>query len=182
MLFQLHPGWRDGLIYNRELVRWGEWWRLWTGHFLHFGWPHFITDTGLFLILGRLLERTYPWSTRSALILMPLFISGAMYWFDPGLSRYAGLSALNLGLLLFYALHRWQQNRLDWFWPAVLAIYIGEVVLEASEGHGHGGGMIRFDDPTVHVATSAHIAGGIYGVTLWFIQWRLDRSRAASSA
>ena len=172
LVIQLNPPWREVLIYDRHLIGAGEWWRIWTGHFIHFGWPHFVTDGGLFLILGRLIERDHPIATRTALFLMPLVISGAIFFFDPALSRYGGLSALNLGLLIYYALLGWQQNRFDWFWPAVLAIYVGEVVLEASQGHGHGGGMIRFDDPTIHVATSAHIAGGLYGLVLWLLQRR----------
>ena len=169
LVFQLNPAWRSVLIYDRGLIQAGEVWRLWTGHFIHFGWPHFITDGGLFLILGRLIERDHPVASRTALVLMPLVISGAIFLFDPGLARYGGLSALNLGLLLYYALLGWQHHRFDWFWPGVLAIYLGEVVLEATQSHGHGGGMIRFDDPTIHVATSAHIAGGLYGLGLWLL-------------
>lgn len=172
LVIQLHPAWRNLLIYDRRQIAAGEWWRLWTGHFIHFGWPHFITDGGLFLILGRLIERDHPLASRSALVLMPLVISGAIFLFDPGLARYGGLSALNLGLLIYYALLGWQHHRFDWFWPGVLAIYVGEVVLEATQGHGHGGGMIRFDDPTIHVATSAHLAGGLYGLTLWALSYR----------
>ena len=81
--------------------------------------------------------------------------------------RYGGLSAVNLGFLVFLACQGWQKNWFDWFWPAVLAIYVGEVVLEATVGHGHGGGMIQFDDPSIHVATDAHIASAVFGVALW---------------
>lgn len=146
LLFQLNPAWRSALIYDRNEINAGEVWRLWSGHFIHFGWPHFITDTGLFLILGRLLEQKYPTAMRCTLALMPLVISGALYWCDPMMTRYAGLSAVNLGILLFYAVQGWQKNRLDWFWPGVLAIYIGEVVLESFQGHGQGGGLIQFDE------------------------------------
>jgi len=180
LVFELNPTWRSALIYDRSQIQSGEVWRLWTGHFIHFGWPHFVADAGLFLILGRLLERKYPTAMRSATVLMPLVISGALYWFDPDLPRYAGLSAVNLGLLLFYAGQGWQRDRWDWFWPGILAIYIGEVILEATRGHGHGGGMIPFDDPTVHVATTAHVAGGLYGLALWL--WLLLRNRRKSSA
>ncbi len=172
LVLQLNRGWRDIFIYDRGLVGSGEFWRLWTGHFVHFGWPHFIADAGLFLILGRLLEREHPVALRLTTVLMPLMISGAIYFFDPGLVRYAGLSAVNLGLLLFYAAQGWQRAKVDWFWPSILAIYVGEVVYEATLKDGHGGGLIKFDDPTIHVATSAHIAGGVYGLGLWFVLWR----------
>lgn len=178
MVIQLNSAWRDALLYDRIAIAAGAWPRIWTGHFVHFGWPHFIADVGLFLILGRLLEREHPVAARLALVAMTAFISGVVFVFDPTMVRYGGLSALNLGLLVFLAGKGWQRNWSDWFWPAVLAIYIGEIVLETIARGGRGGGMIPFDDPTIHVATSAHIAGAIYGLALAAIAWlRRERKR-----
>lgn len=178
LAIQLNPAWRDALLYDRAEIAAGAWPRIWTGHFVHFGWPHFIADAGLFLILGRLLERDHPVAARLALVAMTAFISAVVFVFDPTMVRYGGLSALNLGLLVFLAGKGWQRNWSDWFWPAVLAIYIGEIVLETMAREGRGGGMIPFDDPTIHVATSAHIAGAIYGLALAAIAWlHRDRKR-----
>ena len=168
LLIQLNPVWRDVLLYNRTAIGGGEIWRLWTGHWVHFGWPHFVVDTGLFLILGWMLERPHRRATFIALVLMPLFVSLVLLFFDPAMERYAGLSALNLGLLLFLALQGWQRDWRDWFWPAVLVIYVAEVIFEIVSG-GAGGGMIKFDDPTVRVATSAHLASAIYAIGAWLI-------------
>jgi rhomboid family GlyGly-CTERM serine protease len=159
-------GGREMLIYDRSAIAGGEWWRLWTGHWVHFGWPHFLADTGLLLVLGWLVERTQPCLARLSLLLLPAAISAALFVFDPGLERYAGLSAYNLGLLLYYAGHGWRRNWTDWFWPAVLLIYAGELVLEIMVGGGAGGGMIPFDDPTVKVATIAHFAGVAGGLLM----------------
>ncbi len=166
LLVQLNPAWRDALLYDRPALAAGEWWRIWTGHFVHFGWPHFIADTGLLLILGWLLEARHPSFGRVGLCRRPAFIAAALYWLDPTMTRYGGLSAVNLGLLLFLALQGWQRNWTDWFWPAVLAIYVGEVIFEAVQG-GRGGGLIRFDDPGVRVATSAHLASAVYALLAW---------------
>jgi rhomboid family GlyGly-CTERM serine protease len=166
-IIQLNGAWRDLLIFDRTAVSRGEWWRIWTGHLIHFGWPHFIADVGLFVILGRLLEWQHPWLSRFAIIAMPAVISAAVYWFDPLMTRYGGLSAVNIGLLIFLACKGWQKSWVDWFWPAVLVIYVGEIIFEATKGHGHGGGMIQFDDPSVRVATVAHIGGSLFGVLAW---------------
>ncbi|MCF7687340.1 MAG: rhombosortase [Cephaloticoccus sp.] len=171
LLFQLNPAWRDRLVFDRSALEHGEFWRVWSGHWVHFGWPHFLADTGLFLILGWVLERRHPRMTLSALLLMPPFIVAAIYLFDPTMHRYAGLSALNLGLLLFLALRGWQRDWRDWFWPAVLVIYVGEVVFEIMAG-GTGGGMIKFDDPAVRVATSAHVASAVYAGLAWALTRR----------
>jgi rhomboid family GlyGly-CTERM serine protease len=164
---QLNTGWRDALIYDRAAIATGQVWRIWTGHMVHFGWPHFLADTGLFLLLGRVLEREHPIASRIALALMPLAIAFGIYVFDPAMPRYAGLSGMNVGLLVFLACKGWQKSWTDWFWPAVLGIHALEVVLETTQKHGVGGAMIPFDDPSVHVATSAHIAGASFGLVLW---------------
>ena len=58
-------------------------------------------DTGLWLILGWLLETRHLVFSRVAVVAMPAFISAVLWWFDPEMARYGGLSAVNLGLLLF---------------------------------------------------------------------------------
>ena len=35
LVIQLNPTWRDTLIYQRDEI--GQFWRLWTGHWVHFG-------------------------------------------------------------------------------------------------------------------------------------------------
>ncbi len=168
LVIQLNPAWRAILRYDRTALAGGEIWRGWTGHIVHFGWPHFLADTGLWLILGWLLEARHPVFSRVALVGLPAFVSAVLYWFDPGMQRYGGLSAVNLGLLLFLALQGWQRNWADWFWPAVLLIYVGEVVFEIVQG-GRGGGLIRFDDPAIRVATSAHLASAGYALLAWLV-------------
>jgi rhomboid family GlyGly-CTERM serine protease len=177
LLIQLFPGWRDALLYDRTALAAGEWWRAWTGHWVHFGWPHFVADTGLLLILGWVLAAHHRAFGLAALLLMPPFISAAMYWFDPGMERYGGLSAVDLGLLLYLAAQGWRRDWTDWFWPAILAIYVGEVIFEIVQG-GRGGGMIRFDDPTIRVATSAHIAAAGYAAVA--LAWAVVRARRAA--
>ena len=163
LVIQCFPDWRESLIYDRTALAQGQLWRIWTGHWIHFGWPHFFPDTGLFLIVGWLLEERHALFSRVALFLMPAVISGVLYWLDPAMVRYGGLSAVDLGLLLYLAAQGWQRNWTDWFWPAVIAIYILEIVLQAWHG-GQGGGAIRFDEPSIRIATSAHVAGAAYAL------------------
>lgn len=179
-VIQLVPALRSVLLYDRPMINEGQLWRIWTGHLVHFGWPHFIIDTGLLLILGWYGERLYPAFTRWALLLMPPFISAWIYWLDPEMIRYGGLSALNLGLLLYVAAQGWKRDWTDWFWPAVIAIYLGELVFEHYRG-GQGGGAIRFDDASVRVATSAHVASAVYAVLALVFIRLIRRSGRPSS-
>lgn len=176
----LQPGWgdRDALLYDRAAIFHGEVWRIWTGHLVHFGWAHFAADVGLFLVLGRMLEWQQGRRVRLFLGVTPLIISSGLLLFAPAMQRYGGLSAVNLGLLVFLAAEGWQRNWLDWFWPSVLLVYAAEVAWEATLGHGTGGGMIRFDDPAARVATAAHLLGGLCGLA-WS---RLGRRCASSTS
>ena len=160
------PSLQESWVFDKGLVAQGQWWRIWTGHLVHFGWPHVVADGGLFLILGRLLERSHLWEALLSLVGMPVAIALALAWGDPHLARYGGLSGVDFGLLVFLALQGWQKNWVDWFWPSVLAIYVLEVVLESTVGGGAGGGMIRFRDPSIRVATMAHVGGGLFGAVL----------------
>ncbi|MEO6875789.1 MAG: rhombosortase [Opitutaceae bacterium] len=163
------PGsrWREALIYDRDAIAQGEWWRIWTGHLVHFGWAHFVPDAGLFVILGWLLESRHRLLSWFLLVTLPAVISGSLYFGDRGMTHYGGLSAVDMGLLVFLACSGWQKNWFDWFCPAVLAVYVAEIIIENVRGHGHGGGMIAFDDNSVHVATSAHVAAAIFAILVW---------------
>lgn len=181
-VIQLLPDARALLIFDRGGLDRHEWWRLWTGHLVHFGWMHFVVDTGLLIILGWLGERHYPAFTRWGMLVMPLFISASIYWFEPDMIRYGGLSALNLGLLLYVAVRGWGRDWTDWFWPAVIVIYIGELFYEYFRG-GHGGGAIRFDDDSIRVATGAHLASAVYALlALAFTKIIRGRIRPAAAA
>jgi len=169
---------RDFFVYNRYDIAHGEIWRIWTGHIVHFGWPHFVADGALFVVIGWALERSHPLCGKVSLIVLPLVVSISLFWFDPSMNIYGGLSGVNVGLLVFMACRGWQKNWLDWFWPAILGIHVVEVFLEI-HNHGTGGGAIRFDNPEIHVATVAHIGGAIYGVSTWALL--AQRARAAKS-
>lgn len=166
LLVQCVPALRGTLIYHRDGS--GEIWRIWTCHIVHFGWAHWMADAWLFLLLGRLLEREHPILVRTALLGMPGTIIGTMTLLDPSMDSYGGLSGINVGLLVFITLRNWSRDRFDWFWPAILVIHVLELMLEYYQG-GQGGAMIPFDDPTVRVATMAHLGGILYGVGMWSV-------------
>jgi rhomboid family GlyGly-CTERM serine protease len=175
LIIQLFPAWRGGLIYDRSAIASGELWRVWTGHAVHFGWPHFVVDTGLLLIVGAIAGRRHPRFMALGLALMPALISACLYSFEPAMQRYAGLSAVNLGLLLYVAIEGWRVERREWFWPAVLAAYVAELAYESMRG-GQGGGTIRFDEPDVRVATGAHLAAVAYALLALAVA-HIQRSR-----
>jgi rhomboid family GlyGly-CTERM serine protease len=90
-------------IYDRDLLKQGQWWRSWTGHLVHFGRSHLFWDLVVLLPAGCWLESTWPKFTRWFYLGCPLTISAILYVFEPALLRYGGLSGLATGVLVLLA-------------------------------------------------------------------------------
>jgi rhomboid family GlyGly-CTERM serine protease len=109
-LFLLFGPAPESLIFDREAVGQGEWWRLITGHLVHSDISHALWDIMAFTMISALLEQF----DRKGLVLTVLFsmltISGWIWWGMPDLIRYAGLSGIINALfpLLLYRL--WQHK------------------------------------------------------------------------
>ncbi|MDG2170066.1 MAG: rhombosortase [Opitutales bacterium] len=88
----------SALQYDRELILEGEYWRLFTGHFVHWNSAHLLWDVVVFFACGLFLE----WVRRSlwvsVLILAPVTISLALLVLQPDMNYYRGLSALDMSL------------------------------------------------------------------------------------
>ena len=153
------------LIYDRELIFRGEFWRAWTGHVVHFGVSHFIWNLAVFVPSGWWLERLWPKITRWYYVVSPSIISSALLALDPTLGRYAGLSGVATGMLVLLAALQLERRPEEpaWFWISVLllvAIKIGVELFTGAPVFVSGFGDIR----TVPLA---HIVGVICAVAFW---------------
>jgi rhomboid family GlyGly-CTERM serine protease len=105
LLFFLPDPWQQFLAYQRENLASGELWRLITGHLLHTNLYHLLLNGGGLLII-MLLHASY--QRQLALLWQLLFtaivISALMYWRQPNIQQYVGLSGVLHGLLFFGAL------------------------------------------------------------------------------
>jgi rhomboid family GlyGly-CTERM serine protease len=153
------------LIYDRKLIFQGEFWRMWTGHVVHFGLSHFTWNLAVFVPSGWWLERLWPKTTRWYYAVSPLVTSVAMLALDPTLTRYAGLSGLATGMLVLLAALQLGRRAEEpaWFWVSVLllvAIKIGVELFTGAPVFVSGFGDIR----TVPLA---HIFGIVCAVAFW---------------
>jgi len=164
LLFDAVSSW---LIYDRGLIFNGQLWRLWSGHVVHFGLSHFTWNLAVFLPSGIWLERLWPALTRCFYALSPLIISAALLLLDPTLTRYAGLSGIATGMLVFLACLQLGRRKEEpaWFWISVLAlvgIKIGVELFTGAPVFVSGFGDIR----TVPLA---HIFGIVSALGFWLI-------------
>lgn len=97
-LLFLVPGARDWLAYDRAAIAAGEFWRLLTGHLVHWSLGHLVWDVGAFVLLGALCEAR---SRRRFLVCLAgsaVVIPAAVWWVMPGLEFYGGLSGVDSAL------------------------------------------------------------------------------------
>lgn len=89
--------------YTRGAIARGEWWRLWSGHFVHFGAWHCFWNIVVTLIAGLQVERRAPIWTRVFLALSPGLIGAMLFVTTPDLERFRGFSGVAAGLVAAWA-------------------------------------------------------------------------------
>ncbi len=95
----------ESLIWSRQAIGEGQWWRLWSGHLLHSNNAHLLLNLGGLTLIFALHQPHYRFWPMLMLSLgmMALISLGILYWV-PGISRYVGLSALLHALFTWGAL------------------------------------------------------------------------------
>ena len=83
------------LRYDRALLGQGELWRMFSGQMLHLNWPHYWLNMAGVAIVAIFFNQDL--TKRQWLILMlfsSMFISVCLYYFDPGMLWYMGMSGV----------------------------------------------------------------------------------------
>jgi rhomboid family GlyGly-CTERM serine protease len=89
----------------------GEWWRLWTGHFVHFSAPHAIAGLSVILFCGLYVEKAC--SARAYVVfwlLTPALLSCLLLLTVPDLAEYRGASGLATTLAVIFGLVLWREQ------------------------------------------------------------------------
>ena len=107
------------LSWERGAILSGQWWRLWTGHLVHFGLQHAMLDAIVLFAGASLLERELGTRRllRQLLLAAPLVSLGLFA--APGLDEYRGASSLAATVALAAGIALWRDAR-PWR-PALLA-------------------------------------------------------------
>ena len=92
-------------VYQRQLINQGEIWRLFSGHILHTNGYHLLLNLAALFMLWALHSRFYSIKNYTYLFLLcSIFTSVGIYYFDPSLIQYVGLSGVLHGIFVFGAL------------------------------------------------------------------------------
>lgn len=150
---------RLALRYERALVAQGEWWRLFTGNFVHSGWMHVGLDMAglvlLWLLTGRQLSS---WRWLAVTVAGAWAVGLGLWWAWPNVVWYVGISGVAhsywaAGALLLIAARQWEG------WPLLLLL-VGKLTWERVTGPLPSSTELM-NEP---VLTVAHLLGAIAGV------------------
>jgi len=92
------------LVFDREAVLQGAYWRLMTAHLVHFTPSHLFLNLVVFVFVAVFLERINRFNLACLCVMMALGISTLLFFFRPSMQYYAGLSGLIYGLGYYAAL------------------------------------------------------------------------------
>lgn len=126
------PGWSELFFYDRDRIAGGQGWRLWSGHLAHHSASHLFWNLAVFVPVGGWLERIASREARLFLGFAPLGISAALWWLDPKLQFYAGLSGVTVGVLTLLAFVQLREHSREpgWIWIVVLGLIGTKIVVE----------------------------------------------------
>ncbi len=94
-------GWDTLLRYSREGLQQGEWWLLITGNLVHLGWNHLILNlAGLVMVWWFYDDEFSLLEWLWIFVISGLFVTVGLYFLDPQLIWYVGLSGLLHGLFI----------------------------------------------------------------------------------
>jgi rhomboid family GlyGly-CTERM serine protease len=94
------PGATELLAWDRAAIGAGEWWRVISGHWVHWSGGHLAWDVGAFVLLGLWCEQRGRGRFVTCVTAAALAIPIGLWWLCPELSRYGGLSGIDSALFV----------------------------------------------------------------------------------
>ncbi len=107
--------------FQREGLAQGQLWRLFTGHFIHLGWPHALMNlAALGLLVYLLAEGLEAASLLGLIVASSLAVDAGLWFLQPELEWYVGLSGVLHGLFAGLLLLQWFCRRERYLWLILL--------------------------------------------------------------
>jgi rhomboid family GlyGly-CTERM serine protease len=155
------------LVYDRAAILQGQWWRLATGHWVHFSHAHLLCNVLVIAAAGSLIEMTRrgDFALLCALAILPA--GPALLLAEPGLVQFGGASGVACALVVYAAL---SGLTTPGRWRVVCALLLGAVglklLVEWGAGWSLSAGVGQRDFVPVPLS---HLvgAGAAFGLWLW---------------
>jgi rhomboid family GlyGly-CTERM serine protease len=148
----------DFFIYWREHLL-TDMWRIWTAHWVHVGWMHYLLNMLAFMCLPFIFPQFKSQHIAFLLCLLPLCISLTFYIFFPQIMAYAGLSGVLHGLYVVAAIIHLPDPQERRFSAVVLFLIAAKLMWENT--FGQVGTAELIGSP---VLVEAHLIGAMSGL------------------
>jgi len=146
-------------VYRRDLISQGELWRLFSGHILHTNGFHLLLNLAAMILLWALHGRFYTRLNYTTLFLLcSLSTSLGIYYFNPSLIQYVGLSGVLHGIFVFGAIMDITNKDKTGY-----LLFIG-VWLKIAHEQIYGASTDVSDLIEASVAVDAHLWGAVGGL------------------
>lgn len=153
---------QDELVFKRDNINQGQWWRLITGNLVHTNFPHLgMNVAGLWISAFLFADYLTPKNYIISLFVLLIFVGLGIYFFSPVLMWYAGISGALYGLFLIGAVYAILHK--DYITGIPLLILIpAKIIWDLI----YGGSQSSAELIGVPVATDAHLYGMIGAIPL----------------
>jgi rhomboid family GlyGly-CTERM serine protease len=141
----------EAWVFDRVAITHGEWWRLFTAHWVHSDTAHAGWDITALLVLGVVFEARLQWRLPLAFLIGTIGVDVWLWWGIPALCYYCGLSGILNSLLIVGLLQLWCDIR----HPLILLTGVSTVVkllVEINTGQALLTQTAWPSVPTVHAA------------------------------
>ena len=159
------------LEYDRADILRGQWWRVFTGNFVHLGWSHLAEDMAGYTLLYLLLQEVLPaWRVPLLVVLGALGVGIGLLLADPHLSWYLGISGALNALWIAGAMRLMRQR--DWVGWVLAVFLVAKLTYEQIVG------PIPWSVATTGgpVAVDSHLYGAVTGAVLGLVMVIMPRS------
>ena len=154
----------EAWVFDRVAIAQGEWWRLVTGHWVHSDLAHAAWDIIALLLFGALFEARLKWRLPLVLLVATVGVDMWLWWGEPALDHYCGLSGILNGLLIAGLLYLWRDLR----HPLILLTAAGaalKIIVEINVGQA------LFTQTAWPSVPTVHAAGFVSGLVLVWGIW-----------
>lgn len=163
----------ETLIYQRQAISNGQWWRLLTAHFIHINTAHLTLNISSLLIIHYLLSSRYDKHLLLFIVICCFFVSVCLFLFSSDIIWYAGLSAIIHGLFIVSS---YLSNHIK---IAVKSTIIAAVTLKTIAEQFFNSGWLSSELIDAAVIYDAHLYGVIvaYGYIVLIDRYRVIKAR-----
>lgn len=162
----------ETLVFDRSAIAQGELWRLVTGHWVHSDLNHALWDIAALTLLGTLFETRLRGYLLPALIIGTIGVDIWLWWGNPALDYYCGLSGILNSLLAIGLIQLWKDVRHPLVWLTGLGSF-GKIIFEIYNGQAI---LTQTAWPSVPDVHAVGFLSGLLAGYMMFHVFRMNRT------